>query len=142
MYGSIVPCRVKRFLTMPVPSCWGRCSRTAQHDLEHGLDDSFWEAATFVFHQPDFAVLCGLLDIDPEAARQAQWSALDISPETGDCGALAAGHPRFTLKLLSAYMSGVEDDSHRPLSSFFLPQEGGGKWDTVYSCTSFSCPLS
>jgi hypothetical protein len=54
----------------------GAVLRTAQHDLEHGLDDSFWEAATFVFHQPDFAVLCGLLDIDPEAARQAQWTRL------------------------------------------------------------------
>ena len=54
----------------------GAVLRTAQHDLEHGLDDSFWEAATFVFHQPDFAVLCGLLDIDPEAARQAQWARL------------------------------------------------------------------
>jgi hypothetical protein len=46
----------------------GAVLRTAQHDLEHGLDDSFWEAAAFVFHQPDFAVLCGLLDIDPDAA--------------------------------------------------------------------------
>ena len=54
----------------------GAVLRTAQHDLEHGIDDSFWEAATFVFHQPDFAVLCGLLDIDPDAARQAQWSRL------------------------------------------------------------------
>ncbi|MCY4514480.1 MAG: hypothetical protein OXC69_05015, partial [Candidatus Tectomicrobia bacterium] len=39
-------------------------------------DDSFWEAATFVFHQQDFSVLCGLLDIDPDAARQAQWTRL------------------------------------------------------------------
>lgn len=54
----------------------GAVLRTAQHDLEHGMDDSFWEAATFVFHQPDFAVLCGLLDIDPDAARQAQWTRL------------------------------------------------------------------
>ena len=54
----------------------GAVLRTAQHDLEHGLEDSFWEAAAFVFHQPDFAVLCGLLDIDPDAARQAQWSRL------------------------------------------------------------------
>jgi len=29
-----------------------------------------------VFHQQDFAVLCGLLDIDPDAARQAQWTRL------------------------------------------------------------------
>src|SRR5256886_9422300 len=57
----------------------GAVLRTAQHDLEHGLDDSFWEAATFVFHQPDFAVLCGLLDIDPEAARQAQWTRLTVA---------------------------------------------------------------
>ena len=56
----------------------GAVLRTAQHDLEHGFDDSFWEAAAFVFHQTDFAVLCGLLDIDPEAARQAQWERLDI----------------------------------------------------------------
>ena len=54
----------------------GAVLRTAQHDLEHSLDDSFWEAATFVFHQQDFAVLCGLLDIDPDAARQAQWTRL------------------------------------------------------------------
>jgi hypothetical protein len=32
-----------------------------------------------VFHQPDFAVLCGLLDIDPEAARQAQWTRLTVA---------------------------------------------------------------
>ena len=54
----------------------GAVLRTAQHDLEHSLDDSFWEAATFVFHQQDFSVLCGLLDIDPDAARQAQWTRL------------------------------------------------------------------
>jgi hypothetical protein len=54
----------------------GAVLRTAQHDLEHGLDDSFWEAATFVFHQTDFSVLCGLLNIDPDAARQAQWDRL------------------------------------------------------------------
>lgn len=54
----------------------GAVLRTAQHDLEHGPDDSFWEAAAFVFHQPDFAVICGLLDIDPDAARQAQWTRL------------------------------------------------------------------
>lgn len=54
----------------------GAVLRTAQHDLEHGLDDSFWEAATFVFQQADFAVLCGLLNIDPDAARQAQWDRL------------------------------------------------------------------
>lgn len=56
----------------------GAVLRTAQHDLEHSLDDSFWEAATFVFHQQDFAVLCGLLDIDPDAARQAQWTRLTV----------------------------------------------------------------
>jgi hypothetical protein len=55
----------------------GAVLRTAQHDLEHGLDDSFWEAAAFVFHQTDFAVLCGLLNIDPGAARQAQWDRLE-----------------------------------------------------------------
>ncbi|MEE9148973.1 MAG: hypothetical protein V3U27_16430 [Candidatus Tectomicrobia bacterium] len=54
----------------------GAVLRTAQHDLDQGLDDSFWEAAAFVFHQTDFAVLCGLLDIDPHAARQAQWERL------------------------------------------------------------------
>ena len=54
----------------------GAVLRTAQHDLEHGLDDSFWEAAAFVFHQTDFGVLCGLLNIDPDAARQAQWDRL------------------------------------------------------------------
>ncbi len=54
----------------------GAVLRTAQHDLEHGLDDSFWEAAAFVFHQTDFSVLCGLLNIDPDAARQAQWDRL------------------------------------------------------------------
>jgi hypothetical protein len=54
----------------------GAVLRTAQHDLEHGLDDSFWEAASFVFQQTDFAVLCGLLNIDPDAARQAQWERL------------------------------------------------------------------
>ena len=52
--------------------------------------------------------------------------ALDISPETGDCGALAAGHPRFTLKLLSAYMSGVgmvHIDAFPPLSAFRETEE-------------------
>jgi hypothetical protein len=57
----------------------GAVLRTAQHDLEHGLDDSFWEAAAFVFQQTDFAVLCGLLNIDPDAARQAQWERLAAS---------------------------------------------------------------
>ena len=54
--------------------------------------------------------------------------ALDISPETGDCGALAAGHPRFTLKLLSAYMSGVvmlHLDRFPPLSSLREMEESG-----------------
>lgn len=59
----------------------GAVLRTAQHDLEHSLDDSFWEAATFVFHQQDFAVLCGLLDIDPDAARQAQWTRLTVTQQ-------------------------------------------------------------
>jgi hypothetical protein len=54
----------------------GAVLRTAQHDLQQGFDDNFWEAAAFVFHQPDFVILCGLLDIDPEAARQAHWSRL------------------------------------------------------------------
>lgn len=59
----------------------GAVLRTAQHDLEHGLDDSFWEAASFVFHQTDFGVLCGLLNIDPDAARQAQWDRLAPSQQ-------------------------------------------------------------
>ena len=60
----------------------GAVLRTAQHDLEHSPpDDSFWEAATFVFHQQDFAVLCGLLDIDPDAARQAQWTRLTTNQQ-------------------------------------------------------------
>jgi hypothetical protein len=54
----------------------GAVLRTAQHDLQQGFDDNFWEAAAFVFHQPDFVILCGLLDIDPEAARQAHWARL------------------------------------------------------------------
>jgi hypothetical protein len=54
----------------------GAILRTAQHDLQQGFDDNFWEAAAFVFHQPDFVILCGLLDIDPEAARQAHWTRL------------------------------------------------------------------
>jgi hypothetical protein len=54
----------------------GAVLRTAQHDLQQGFDDNFWEAAAFVFHQPDFVILCGLLDIDPDAARQAHWSRL------------------------------------------------------------------
>ena len=66
----------------------GAVLRTAQHDLEHGLDDSFWEAATFVFHQPDFAVLSvrrpwrrgpppsPSTPRTAEAARQAQWTRL------------------------------------------------------------------
>ena len=54
----------------------GAILRTAQHDLQQGFDDNFWEAATFVFHQQDFAILCGLLDIDASAARQAHWSRL------------------------------------------------------------------
>jgi hypothetical protein len=54
----------------------GAILRTAQHDLQQGFDDNFWEAAAFVFHQPDFVILCGLLDIDPEAARQAHWARL------------------------------------------------------------------
>lgn len=54
----------------------GAVLRTAQHDLQQGLDDNFWEAAAFVFSQQDFAILCGLLDIDAEAARQAHWSRL------------------------------------------------------------------
>ena len=55
----------------------GAVLRTAQHDLQQGFDDNFWEAAAFVFHQPDFVILCGLLDIDPEAARQAHWARLN-----------------------------------------------------------------
>jgi hypothetical protein len=54
----------------------GAVLRTAQHDLQQNLDDNFWEAAAFVFHQQDFAILCGLLDIDVEAARQAHWVRL------------------------------------------------------------------
>ncbi len=54
----------------------GAVLRTAQHDLEHCQDDNFWEAAAFVFRQPDFVVLCGLLGIDPVAARKAQWERL------------------------------------------------------------------
>lgn len=73
----------------------GAVLRTAQHDLEHGLDDSFWEAAAFVFHQSDFAVLCGLLDIDPDAARQAQWSRLT----TGQKRAIAERWPQTTRTL-------------------------------------------
>jgi hypothetical protein len=52
--------------------------------------------------------------------------ALDSSPETGDYGALAAGHPRFTLKLLSAYMSGVgmvHIDDFPPLSALRETEE-------------------
>ncbi len=54
----------------------GAVLRTAQHDLQQDLDDNFWEAAAFVFYQQDFTILCGLLDIDPDAARQAHWSRL------------------------------------------------------------------
>ncbi|MGQ4808212.1 hypothetical protein NKDENANG_01587 [Candidatus Entotheonellaceae bacterium PAL068K] len=54
----------------------GAVLRTAQHDLQQGFDDNFWEAAAFVFHQQDFAILCGLLNIDASAARQAHWSRL------------------------------------------------------------------
>jgi hypothetical protein len=57
----------------------GAVLRTAQHDLQQGFDDNFWEAAAFVFHQPDFVILCGLLDIDPEAARQAHWTRLNAT---------------------------------------------------------------
>ncbi len=70
----------------------GAVLRTAQHDLEHGMDDSFWEAATFVFHQTDFSVLCGLLNIDPEAARQAQWDRLGNNQQQ----AIAARWPSST----------------------------------------------
>jgi hypothetical protein len=73
----------------------GAVLRTAQHDLEHDMDDSFWEAATFVFHQQDFAVLCGLLDIDPDAARQAQWSRLTA----GQKRAIAERWPQITQAL-------------------------------------------
>jgi hypothetical protein len=54
----------------------GAVLRTAQHDLQQGFDENFWEAAAFVFHQQDFTILCGLLDIDADAARQAHWSRL------------------------------------------------------------------
>ncbi|GIX47471.1 MAG: hypothetical protein KatS3mg131_1682 [Candidatus Tectimicrobiota bacterium] len=54
----------------------GAVLRTAQHDLEHCQDENFWEAAAFVFRQSDFPVLCGLLGIDPVAARKAQWDRL------------------------------------------------------------------
>jgi hypothetical protein len=54
----------------------GAVLRTAQHDLQQGFDDNFWEAAAFVFHQQDFSILCGLLDIDADAARQAHWARL------------------------------------------------------------------
>lgn len=54
----------------------GAVLRTAQHDLQQGFDDNFWEAAAFVFHQQDFAILCSLLDIDADAARQAHWGRL------------------------------------------------------------------
>ena len=54
----------------------GAILRTAQHDLQQGFDDNFWEAAAFVFYQPDFVILCGLLNIDPDAARQAHWTRL------------------------------------------------------------------
>lgn len=73
----------------------GAVLRTAQHDLEHDMDDSFWEAATFVFHQQDFAVLCGLLDIDPDAARQAQWSRLTTTQKR----AIAERWPQVTQAL-------------------------------------------
>lgn len=59
----------------------GAVLRTAQHDLQQGFDDNFWEAAAFVFHQPDFIILCGLLDIDPEAARQAHWTRLNSTQQ-------------------------------------------------------------
>lgn len=55
----------------------GAILRTAQHDLQQDFDDNFWEAAAFVFYQPDFVLLCGLLDIDPDAARQAHWARLN-----------------------------------------------------------------
>ena len=54
----------------------GAVLRTAQHDLQQGFDDNFWEAAAFVFYQQDFAILCGLLDINAGAARRAHWSRL------------------------------------------------------------------
>jgi hypothetical protein len=54
----------------------GAVLRTAQHDLQQDFDDNFWEAAAFVFYQQDFAILCGLLDIDANAARQAHWARL------------------------------------------------------------------
>jgi hypothetical protein len=82
---SCSACRAYRKVpseAIPFDACaqlLGAVLRTAQHDLEHGMDDSFWEAATFVFHQTDFSVLCGLLNIDPDAARQAQWDRLGNS---------------------------------------------------------------
>lgn len=59
----------------------GAVLRTAQHDLQQGFDDNFWEAAAFVFHQQDFTILCGLLDIDADAARQAHWSRLSATQQ-------------------------------------------------------------
>ena len=64
---------------IPADACaqlLGAVLRTAQHDLQQGFDDNFWEAAAFVFHQQDFTILCGLLDIDADAARQAHWTRL------------------------------------------------------------------
>lgn len=54
----------------------GAVLRTVQHDLKQDFDDNFWEAAAFVFNQKDFAILCGLLDIDADAARRAHWVRL------------------------------------------------------------------
>lgn len=67
---------------IPADACaqlLGAVLRTAQHDLQQGFDDNFWEAAAFVFHQQDFTILCGLLDIDADAARQAHWARLSPS---------------------------------------------------------------
>ena len=48
----------------PAHSC-SAILRTAL-DLQQGFDDNFLGSGGFVFHQPDFVILCGLLDIDPK----------------------------------------------------------------------------
>ncbi len=84
---------------IPADACaqlLGAVLRTAQHDLQQGFDDNFWEAAAFVFHQQDFTILCGLLDIDADAARQAHWTRLSSNQKR----AISERWPQITQLLL------------------------------------------
>lgn len=64
---------------IPVDACaqlLGAVLQSAKHDLERGLEETFWEAAAFVFRHSDFGLLCGLLNLDAGAVRQAHWERL------------------------------------------------------------------